>query len=92
MKSLWKFYWDVRRGGNVSGIFVATDEEVAKAIGEEVYFGEILGKHSDIYGTLEETDLTKITSDQDFIAKFEEFKCSSGYNPLEYLREEEMDS
>lgn len=88
-KALWKFEWDVRRMGKVRGMFIATDEEVEKHIGAQVYFGEILGKHSEIHGTLDREDLTRLTDDAEFIAKFEEYGCASGYNPLRYLAETE---
>lgn len=55
------------------------------AIGKRVYFGEILGKHSEILGELEEKDLRVLTEYHDFIEKFEEFGCASGYNPLQYI-------
>ena len=89
MKKVYKFYWDCYRSGDVRGVFIADDEDVKKAIGSKVYFGEILGKHSEIYGILEEKDLTILTDDQEFIKKAEEFNMCSGYNPLHYLPEEE---
>lgn len=89
-KVLWRFYWDCRRMGHVEGVFVATQAQVSAAMNKRVCFGEILGKHSEISGTLEEKDLTRLTDDQDFIAKAAEYGiASSGYNPLEYLSEEE---
>jgi hypothetical protein len=92
-KALWRFHWDCRRAGHVRGLFVATDEEIKAGIGKAVYFGEILGKHSEVQGTLEEKDLERLTDDADFIAKFEQYDCASGYNPLKYFQdeEEEMD-
>jgi hypothetical protein len=89
-KVLWKFYWDCGRMGSVDGVFVATEKEIADAIGKRVYFGEILGKHSEVHGTLNQKDLTRLTDDQDFIAKALEYGvASNGYNPLSYLPEEE---
>lgn len=88
-KALWQFHWDVRRMGHVRGQFVATDEEMRKHIGRDIYFGEILGKHSEVFGTLEEKDLKRLTDDPAFIAKYEELGCASGYNPLHYLREDD---
>ena len=91
MKAIYEFNWDIRRMGVVESIFIADKETVAKAIGKEVYFGEILGKHSEIYGTLEEGDLTVKSEDQDFIAKVIEIfgdGTISGYNPLKYLSED----
>lgn len=88
-EALWNFHWDCGRQGCVDGLFVATDEEIDAAIGKSVYFGEILGKHSEVFGTLDRDDLQRLTEDSDFIAKFKQFKCESGYNPLEYLQGEE---
>lgn len=89
-KIIAQFYWDCGRMGSVEGIFTCNAEDLNKAYGSEVYFGEILGKHSEIYGTLEESDITILSEDQDFIRKFEEILGTgtvSGYNPLEYLVE-----
>ena len=58
---IFKFHWDCGRMGDVLATFAATQEEVDAAIGKKVYFGEILGKHSEIYGTLEKKDLTVLT-------------------------------
>ena len=71
--------------GSVRGLFVADEEEVQNALGKEVYFGEILGKHSEIYGTLTEDDLTVITKDPNEVKFVEEKIENWGYNPLEYL-------
>lgn len=91
MKAIYEFYWDCRRQGSVQGLFIAEKSEVEKAIGSNVYFGEILGKHSEVYGTLDEDDLTIKTEDQDFIQKFEELigitDTISGYDPLHYIEE-----
>jgi hypothetical protein len=77
--------------GSVEGMFIATDEEVQNALGKQVYFGEILGKHSEISGELEEDDLEVVSEDQDFINKVEAILGTtlSGYNPLDYLPEED---
>lgn len=94
MKAIYEFYWDCRRMGSVEGLFIAEKEDVKAAIGKEVRFGEILGKHSDVWGTLEEGECTVLTDDQEFIAKFEEIMGTgtiSGYNPLEYISESEYE-
>lgn len=91
MKGIYSFYWDCGRMGNVAGMFVADIEKMEQSIGKRVYFGEILGKHSEIYGTLEQGDIELKTADQDFIFKFEEVMGEDfceGYNPLDYLEEE----
>lgn len=86
MKKLYKFYVDAGRMGSISGIFVAKEEDVnKKLLGCNVYFGEILGKHSDVSVDIEPDMLTVLTDDQIFINKFEALDCSSGYNPFDYL-------
>lgn len=88
-KVLYKFRWDCGRMGSVGGVSVSTKEEIEKNIGKDVYFGEILGKHSEIYGVLEESDLNILTEDQDFIEKSILYGTSeTGYNPLDYIGEE----
>jgi hypothetical protein len=79
---LWNFEWDVRRQGIVEGTFLATKEQVENIQGQHVSFGEIRGKHSDIYGTIEEGEIT-LVSDDPFVVMDSE---SSGYNPFDYLR------
>lgn len=93
MKAIYSFYWDCGRQGDVSGMFIADKNYVETCIGSSVYFGEILGKHSEVYGTLDAEDLSVMTDDQDFIEKFETIMgltdTISGYNPLDYLTEED---
>ncbi len=91
MKNLYSFYWDCGRQGEVNGVFLATEEEVNNVIGKEIYFGEILGKHSEIYGKLEKNEIKIITDNQDFLKMAEDLKIdlSSGFNPLAYIQEEE---
>lgn len=88
---IWSFYWDCGRMGDLSGLFAATKDEVQSAIGKHINFGEVLGKHSEIYGTLKDNDFTCIEIDQKTIDKISEVIGSStwsGYNPLEFLDEE----
>lgn len=85
MLKLYKFFWDCGRQGNIEGVFIAEESDVEKL--SYVYFGEVLGKHSEIGGDLEEKDITIVSEDQELISKLEEVfgsKTISGYNPLEY--------
>lgn len=91
VKVLVEFYWDCGRQGEVAGLFVCDKEKLESSYGKQVYFGEILGKHSDVYGTLSKEDITIKSEDQQFIATLEGIIGSStisGYNPLSYLGEE----
>jgi hypothetical protein len=68
-------------------LFVASDKEIEEAIGKQAYFGEILGKHSEVYGNLEKNDFKKIEVDSDAIEKLIPHlgMSWSGYNPLDYI-------
>ncbi len=89
-KVLVKFQWDCGRMGSVGGLFVTTQEKLEAAYGEQVYLGEVLGKHSEVYGELEPKDITVKSHDQAFIDTLVEIIGSeniSGYNPLDYIEE-----
>ena len=91
MKLLVKFYWDCGRAGSLDGVFVCEKEELESLPGRSVYFGEVLGKHSEIYGELDEGDFEILTDDQDFIEKFAQLIGGSGFNPFDYIEEDEED-
>lgn len=91
MKAVYKFFWDCGRMGEVEGVFVAEKGEVEKAIGQDIYFGEILGKHSEVYGTLGEKDLTMISDEENVVEIIEKYGLESGYNPLYYTPEARVD-
>ncbi|MDE1383295.1 hypothetical protein PVN32_22550 [Bacillus paralicheniformis] len=89
-KYLWKFGW--RFGyGDVEGLFVATEAEVADLIGEVIDFGEILGKHNEIYGEVKEGEIRKVEIDPETVANVSAVLGDtwSGYNPLHYVWEDE---
>lgn len=88
MRILYKFEWDCGRQGTLEGVFISTSEEINKIIGKEIYFGEVLGKHSEVFGTIEKEEIEELTDDQDFIDKFEILIGSIGYNPLDYYEED----
>lgn len=85
-----KFYRDFGRSGELMGVCVAHREEIEAAIGKSVYFGEVLGKHSDVQITLEESDFTILTDDKEFITKYILlFGTGHGHNPFDYLEDED---
>lgn len=86
-KYLWRFYWDFGRSGSLYGLFVATETEVEEMIGKEVYFGEVLGKHSEVYGTLESGDFSKLDISPEAVEEVSKVlgKTWSGFNPKEYI-------
>ena len=82
-----RFRRDCGRMGEVEGLFVTTRKTLEAAYGIEVCFGEILGKHSDIYGTLAPSDFTLVCDDQPFIDQLVSYvgEDISGHNPLKRL-------
>lgn len=92
MLNLYKFYWDCGRMGDLEGLFIATQEQIDSIMGKDIYFGEVLGKHSEIYGTIDAGDITKIDFGNDAVLKLKDVfgkTTLSGYNPLDYVEEDD---
>ena len=86
MKGIFKFNFSAGRMGDLDGVFIATKHQVDWLINckKEVYFGEVLGKHSEIYGSIDEGEITFITDNDEVIRLFTEFDLQTGYNPFSY--------
>lgn len=86
MKAIYKMNFDCRRSGILSGIFVADDEDVKTLIDSmiEVHFGEVLGKHSDVYGPIDKNDIERLTDNPEFVEMFEKHGMATGHNPFWY--------
>lgn len=78
--------FDCGRMGNLEGVFIADTEDVEYLVNSKicVYFGEVLGKHSEISGCVAESEIKQITTDENVIKIVEEYGLNSGYNPFEY--------
>lgn len=90
--NLYKFYWDCGRSGSLEGLFAATQEEIDAALGKRAYFGEVLGKYSEIYGTLTAEDLTKLDIPEASVMELVKaigYTTISGFNPIDVIRERE---
>lgn len=85
-KGIYKLHCNVGRMGSLDGIFIAPKEYVKILIEEriEVYFGEVLGKHSEVYGPIEETDITFVSDSPEAIKIIEELDLETGFNPFSY--------
>jgi len=88
MKGIYRFKCDCGRMGELSGIFVADSDDVKTLIGTYVYFGEVLGKHSEVEGEIEEDEIELVTDNESCVEMFEFFNLSTGYNPFEYLNDD----
>lgn len=85
-EAIFKMIYDCGRMGSLEGTFVSTQEKVDKLIESklEVYFGEVLGKHSEIWGEIEPGEITLVSDDPEFVSKFKGLKMASGYDPFDY--------
>ena len=89
---------DFGRMGSLSGLFITTQNLLNSINGKTVYYGEILGKHSDV-DTDEAFDHCKVTNLQEdelhFFIKFfgqlnDNMLTISGTNPVEcYLEQDD---
>lgn len=84
MENLYEFNCDCGRMGSLKGRFLATPEEVKAIIGKYVVFGEVLGKHSDISGEIEENEIKLITDNQEFLSMVKKLNIDleSGIDPI----------
>lgn len=95
MKGIYSFYWDYNYG-EIESVFCADKEEVENLIGKKVNFGAALGKHSEVYGEVEEEDIELIVdeTDSEFYNKLYRAMESItwvGRNPLQYVCEDESE-
>jgi len=88
MKGIYKFNFDCGRSGSLEGTFIEDSENVKILTSHEdieVYFGEVLGKHSEVYGNIEETDIKLVSTDEQAIKIIEDLNIlPSGYSPFDY--------
>ncbi|KAA6348063.1 hypothetical protein EZS27_004515 [termite gut metagenome] len=84
-KAVYKMSVDAGRNGTLYGLFVAEKAFVNYMIENkvEVYFGEVLGKHSEIQGSLGPSDIKMVSDDPEFVKAIQDKKAECGYNPLE---------
>ena len=88
---LYRFYADFGRMGDLEGLFIATPQEIAVMHGEPLYFGEVLGKHSEVFFDFDtEEHVTVVDCPQEFVDDCEKYLGTriSGYDPRDYLPEE----
>jgi len=88
MLGIYTYYKDFGRRGELEGLFIADHEDLIKLEGKMIYFGEVLGKHSEVIVEFSyDENIDVRTQDQEFIKKFREIMGDNyytGYNPLNY--------
>lgn len=88
MKAIFKFELSCGRMGYLSGVFIADTAEVAGVIGKTIYFGEVLGKHSDISADIDD-EITLLSQDPTDVETVERLGLECGINPLNYYEPED---
>lgn len=85
-QGIYKLDVDFRRGGNLSGIFLSTNQDVEVLINNniEIAFGEVNGKHSDINIVINESDIILVTDNEEAIECFSKYQLQNGYDPFTY--------
>lgn len=88
---LFSFHWDCGRAGELEGLFIAPQSDVDMVLGKQIYFGEVLGKHSEISGQLDPEDVVLVSDDQEKVQWLVQLLgyTVSGFNPLLYIRDSE---
>lgn len=67
------------------GLFIENTNYIDYLINNKikVNFGEVSGKHSEVYVTITENDITKVTDKEDVLEMVEDEKLQFGYDPLD---------
>lgn len=91
VKALWKFNMSYGRAFDHESLFVATKDQVEAMYDMGLYFGEIAGKHSEVFfDSIDAESFTFISDDVNVINVVEKFNLETGYNPL-HAREQYID-
>lgn len=90
MVGIYRFETDYGRCGTLSGIFTASEEDIQRIHSNTIYFGECLGKHSEVcFDPGELLDcVSLITDDPEVIAMFQKNAMWTGYDLTDYLEDE----
>lgn len=85
-KGIYKLHIDCGRSGVVEGLFVTYTLYVEALLASKVvvYFGEILGKHSEIHKAIEPEEIKLITKEKKVVKMFEAYNLAIGHNPFNY--------
>lgn len=84
-----KYHEDFGRMGSLDGLFVCTEYELEYLKERLVDFGEVLGKHSEVYTDKVYEHCKVISEDPDLISDLQTVSdCTNticGHNPFDYL-------
>lgn len=83
-RAVYRMELDCGRMGSLIGIFSADKRHIDYLVssGLEIYFGEVLGKHSEIFGPIEKDEIEMISDDPEKVRWFDDNDLATGFNPL----------
>lgn len=84
-EKLYKFSYEGRN--TIESTFTATPEEIDWIVGQDIWFGDIWGKHSSVQLTMEAENFIVTSEDPAFISQFKETVGTTGECPFDYLDE-----
>ena len=88
-RCIYRFHQFFGRMGDLYGVFLARPEDVAAAMGRRAYFGEVLGKHSEVWCDIDAENVTMVSDSPEAVRVVAELGLTSGYNPLSYCNAED---
>jgi hypothetical protein len=85
-EAVYKLNFSCGKQGDLTGVFIAKKNHIKILLENkiEVYFGEVLGKHSRIYGKIEEKNIELVSDSSEVIDVIKTHKLENGFNPFEY--------
>jgi len=86
-EALYKLDFDCGRAGSLQGLFIADKEDVKILVEKEleVYFGEVLGKHSEVYGPVSSGEVEFVSDNPEVLKVIRDYKLEHGYNPFDEI-------
>ena len=83
---VYKLDFDCDRSGSLGGVFVAQKNHVDILVQNkiEVYFGDVLGKHSQVVGSIDEDEIVLLSDDPTVVSFVLSHELYHGFNPFEY--------
>ena len=85
-QAVYKLNVDCGRQGELTGLFIAKKSHVKILLEQklEVYFGEVLGKHSEIFGSIDPKEIMFVSDNPEVIKVIKDNDLIIGYNPFEF--------
>ena len=85
-KAVYKLNADCGRSGSLEGLFIAPKKHIETLVEKqiEVYFGEVLGKHSEVFGKMDAEDFEFVSDEPAVVEVIEKHSLTNGFNPFDY--------